>query len=402
MNTESEPVRTDACGLKTTRTDDTERQYLRECRSLLARSCSDHDCDDGARLYIAAKWISEKDGVWSSSTIRMYRAALGAGLDAWVAAGMDVHGDRAPVIRAEIAAAKPPPASRSEPRKTSGKNRLTFSEEERNNLLVLLRSKGSRTSALLAGLLVFGTMFAARPCEWRTAHIKGGYLVIDCAKATNGRAVAETRTICLKKLSPIARKEVGRFVAAFRKAASEAEFWTRYHERLAKALHRACKELKMEPICLYTLRQQGAATAKLHMQPAEVAAHLGHKCITTSQRNYARKSSGWRTDPRVRPSAETVRKIKQIYPSDNGKYQPRFLGLRLRAVRLHRVLLNPLMDTIGSVLTNMANRLGIACEGGHARARTMRWTHNARERNRFSVSRSRCGAKAQAQCRANS
>ena len=297
-------------GLRTTRTAETEAQYIATFRSLLKMSSAPCDVDDGARLHHVVAWFSERNGLWSPRTVRAYRAALIFVVEVWRDSGVENDPVRVRCVLELAAKASPRPRPASAPPRTSARKRVYVALDEHNLLVADLARRSDLTSHLVAGMLAFGARLALRPCEWRTAKIVGEFLVVACAKRSNGRGIDVERAIDLRDLREYERRGLERFVTAIRAAAAEASSWQTLHERLAKAVHRTCVRLGIPPIALYSLRHQSLATAKLFMTPAEVAAFAGHASVETARRYYAHRRGGWRRDPRVRPIASLVAKVR--------------------------------------------------------------------------------------------
>ncbi len=306
----------DACGVVPTRTSDTVMQYHEHYKRLLKLSGAPSNYDEASRLEWTIRWFSSRNGQWAPATIRTYRAALACFAEPYTA-GVDSDGGRSARLRTAIASASPEPRSPNEPPRTSARKRIYFSVDERNRLSVHLMEGASKTNRLLAGYVVFGTMIAARPSEWQSAHVFDGALIVSCAKRTNGRGVGDSRAILLDMLTATQRAGLEKFVVEMGKAAGTAESWKRFHWRLAKALRRACIRLGIPPICLYSARQQGLATAKRRMAPEEVAAFAGHASARTARRHYGHRSGGWRIDFGVRPCPEVVALVRT--PTSAGR-----------------------------------------------------------------------------------
>ena len=127
-----------------------------------------------------------------------------------------------------------------------------------------------------------------RPCEWRRAKVVGTSLVVVNAKATNGRAHSETRTIGLARCV----KEDRAMVASF------AEWVSQLDDPGYKAAYDGVRDLirvtarttfpgRDRHPSLYTARHSFAARAKATHSREGVAALMGHASTLTAGRNYA-------------------------------------------------------------------------------------------------------------------
>jgi integrase len=299
----------DACALAPTRTPATIAQYRKAAAQLIRRSDPDVDGDDVYRLAHAIDWFASRHGAWSKATIRYHRAALRQAID-----DLEAAVDVAPAVVGDLIerlSVTPTPKGRREPKLASARKRKSFKQDERRRLVVALSRKHTSTARLLAGLLFFGPQLGLRPIEWRDAVLRGDGLFVRCAKNTNGRGLAPFRALTLSGFDQRAFAALGEFLAEFKREADRAGCWQRFHERLAKALARACAEIGVRKIALYTLRHCALATAKRAMSPREVAAFAGHASVRTAQQYYAKRRQGWRLDKvPARPAAEMAAKVR--------------------------------------------------------------------------------------------
>jgi hypothetical protein len=300
----------DACALAPTRTPATIAQYRKAAAQLIRRSDPDVDGDDVYRLAHAVGWFASRHGVWVKTTIRHHRAALRQAIDDLDAAvGLEPKVVEDLIER--LSGAAPTPKDRRAPKLASARKRRSFRQDERRRLVIALSGKRTATARLLVGLLFFGPKLGLRPIEWRDAVLRGGSLFIRCAKNTNGRGLAPFRVLTLSGFDQRALAALDEFLADFKREAARARYWQRFHERLAKALTRACAEIGVKKIALYTLRHCALATAKRAMSPQEVAAFAGHASVRTAQQSYAKRRHGWRlAKVPARPAVEMVAKVR--------------------------------------------------------------------------------------------
>jgi len=299
----------DACALAPTRTLATIAQYREAAAHLVRQSCPDVDGDDVYRLAHAIDWFASRHGVWAKTTIRHHRAALRQAIDDLDAAvGLEPKVVEDLIKRLSVT---PAPKGRRDPKLASARKRKSLKQEERRSLLVCVAKKNTSTARLLAGLLFFGPHLGLRPIEWRDAVLRGDSLFVRCAKNTNGRGLASFRVLTLSGFDRRALAALGEFLADFKREAARARCWQQFAERLAKALTRACAEVGVKKIALYTLRHCALATAKRAMSPQEVAAFAGHASVQTAQQSYAKRRHGWRlAKVAARPTAEMVAKVR--------------------------------------------------------------------------------------------
>lgn len=261
------------------------------------------------------------------SEIRHHRAALRQSIfDLEAALGL------APNIVAallELLTVSPEPKSINARRLASARKRTSLSQAEWARLVASLPAKPTKTTArLLAGLLSFGAVLGLRPVEWRDAILRGNMPFVRCAKATNGRGIAETRPLVLDGFGRQEIADLGRFISPFQEAVRLAGCWQTLHERLAKALCRACEKIGIEKIALYTLRHVALTTAKRTLTAREVAAVAGHASERTAQQCYAKKRTRWRLNrPFARPTREMVALVRLAGRRASWESRPRALRL---------------------------------------------------------------------------
>jgi integrase len=318
----SGPEFRDACGRLATRTPVTISRYRLEAARLIKQSCPDLEADDLGRLSHAIDWYSSNDGAWSSSTIRHHRAALRQAVSD-IAVALELPSTEVSGLHEQLAAGPQPKGNRARA-VASARKRRSVKMAEVIALVEGLSKSDSHTGRLLAGMVGYGANLGLRPSEFGEADLRGNTLVVKCRKYTNGRGIASHRFLKLVGFDQQAILGLANFLGELRKAERQAGCWQRFHERMAKALTRACKKLRIDPISLYTLRHCAIATAKRYLSIQEVAAFAGHSSGRTAQKSYAKRRAGWRIRAvLVRPTAETVALVR---PSVNGSFRPSRTG----------------------------------------------------------------------------
>lgn len=177
--------------------------------------------------------------------------------------------------------------------------------------LLSTRSKWAQPAALwLVGTLETGL----RPCEWASAKMTGTTLVVENAKATNGRAHGTTRTLDLFRASKQAMSAIRQFMAVVRHHGPEGfeALYSGVRELIADVARRALGQRQRYP-SLYTARHCFASRAKMTYPQHVVAALMGHASIYTAPRHYAaaRFAKGGRPLA-VEPSMEDVMSVKRL------------------------------------------------------------------------------------------
>lgn len=159
----------------------------------------------------------------------------------------------------------------------------------------------------LGAWLVASMATGLRPSEWEAATLsyvpdpkaargKRVYLHVANAKATNGRANGERRTLDLTNLSDDGLEAVERFVEVASDWAYDGVFMknknacSRILRNISKTAYRS-QNGKL--LTLYTFRHQFVANMKTIYPAEELAALLGHSTADTQSSWYGKKRSGW-------------------------------------------------------------------------------------------------------------
>lgn len=165
-------------------------------------------------------------------------------------------------------------------------------------------------SSLLTGL---------RPVEWATARLDSlnnvPVLVVNNAKATNGRAHGPTRSILLDGLTDDERQMIQEHVQRANQW-EQAGQYDRFYHGCAATLSRATRRLwpkRTSHATLYSMRHQFSANAKASgFTREEIAALMGHAVDTTATQHYGKKTAGYDMI-RVRPDPSEVAKIRSVF-----------------------------------------------------------------------------------------
>jgi hypothetical protein len=150
-----------------------------------------------------------------------------------------------------------------------------------------------------------------RKVEWQTAAIQNGFLVIQNAKATNGRSFGPERRRDLSNYGSDGMTDLRELLPILTKLASSLGGFKKLWERLASRLARVCNQVGIKRVAPYTTRHVGMANAKSWMSPTEVAASAGHKSTATATSHYAKRRTGWGANAErvARPSPEDVERV---------------------------------------------------------------------------------------------
>ncbi len=293
---------TDCTGRVVYRTAVTEASYqARAHRLMLMAQREDVAVESVADL---TNWFSAQNDRWAPATIRQYRAALLYDIEITVADANDR-------VMLSQHLHLSPAARKTGPKRTSARKRKSLKIEEFLALGDYLRKSGQADDMLIVGFVAFGAALFLRPVEYLNARIEGKTLIVQNAKATNGRANGALRERDLTGMEIKAINSLRAFLAQLREALLETEDWTALRDRLAARLARVCKKLDIPRVSLYTLRHVGMSTAKLWMTPYEVAATAGHGSVRTATSHYAKRRTGWAGLKLAgRPSVESIDRVR--------------------------------------------------------------------------------------------
>lgn len=307
------PKGSDKTGCCATRSDGSVQSYRARVPQLFAAAGVEPNDHEGA-----VRWFSGAHFRWKPSTIVQYRAVLrqaieDAALDPEVAQYLEYVLEQGPLPR------------NSGPPRTSARKRKSLPQEEFAKLIKQLQSPGGHPDDRLAAqLLGHNVLLFLRRVEWETAAVQEGHLVIQNAKATNGRSIGPQRR---RDLSDYGERGVRSLRGLIRKLETRSKeiedeegevedvdkpsgfsiLWARLSSRIA----RACKKAGIKRVSIYTTRHVGMANAKSWMPPEAVAASAGHKTTATAASHYAKRRSGWGAKVKqvARPAPEDVEKV---------------------------------------------------------------------------------------------
>lgn len=287
-------------------------QYLRRGQLLFERYRKELDIQAAAEEVSPVEYVnwalSLKPGL-KSSTWRMYRQCLMHFLEGFPshetarAIGL-LEADAVDRSRPE---APPPPKGEKVDRRSSALKEKRFPAEDYERVVTYLRTfNRSRLAPVLADWLRAGILTGLRPAEWQAtdlevredataAYGRRAYLYVLSAKATNGRGTGVVRTLDLSAFTEpdldVVRRMVGR--------AREWLEGRRYAEtqgQCSGVLYSAVEKIwprKRQHYTLYSCRHQAISNWKAILEPAEIAAIVGHGVTATASEHYGKKRSSW-------------------------------------------------------------------------------------------------------------
>jgi integrase len=186
-------------------------------------------------------------------------------------------------------------------------------------MLTWLDAHAGRWNGLASAWLLWTTATGLRPAEWRLAHLardpktNNAALLVHNAKATNGRAHGATRTVLIPSLDPEEWESLDDLLQTIKRL-DAAGLYGQAYGGVQQAIRRAARALwpsRLRHLTLYTGRHQFAADAKSSgLDPAQIAALMGHAVIETHQTHYGKRRCG-RGAVRVQASQRDVERVLQ-------------------------------------------------------------------------------------------
>ncbi len=319
-------------------------RYLRE-KGIAHEDASPGDAD--APRFVA--WLFAVKPTLKATTWRMYRAAVHYYLELHIDQGGNITEaqsllERDAAIRSRDAFSGNQKArgTRNGTDKVASSSlkmkRIPVNDMQRIMSWLRVRSR-SRWSQATAIWLTAGLLCGLRPSEWERTYLheiedkkalygRRAWLFVICAKATNGRGFATSRTIDLSTFddeSLASVKDMVNLAATWRRAGTFRENQNTCAQLLANGVRWLWPRRKMT-ISLYSARHQAIANWKAAgLSRVEIAVLAGHASIMTAAEKYGRKSSGW-SGVKAIPSA--VQEELTIAHEREQEYAARMLTIR--------------------------------------------------------------------------
>jgi integrase len=222
--------------------------------------------------------------------------------------------------------------TRKNTQRTSALKQKFVKEDKLDELLIYFEDVKPTTWNLRAAKAIRATIrTGVRPCEWSAAQVNNDYLVVQNAKATNGRGNGVERMIPYSSdawhewlmlridSKQYSDEDRSRFYLAREKAPSklwesciveveshlleitkwrqnnpDAPFIT-YQQGISQVIKRACKAMwpkEKKIVTLYSLRHQFIANMKNVLPSIGITELVGHHSLETAQLHYAKSSQG--------------------------------------------------------------------------------------------------------------
>lgn len=314
---------------KFTRTGETEAAYIKQASNLLEKYAETTGKDWDLDLEGLVEWLQQRRDGCSPAYWGRLRSAL--------VYYFRIYGNPSlsESVRAISKDGCPPPT------KTSARKKKSVSDSELVELTnYLLGEGGTKISRETYNFFVSGIMTGMRPCEWSQSVLKiivdsaeyglqyfGGIenvdaekvdglrIVVQNAKATNGRAHGDSRTLSFLNLTP---KEIDVLLDHWRSVERECRsgtfplFQRQCSDKLRYAGHKLWPS-KRKRISLYSGRHQSMANGKAsNLPPKVIAAMHGHATDRTAGEHYGRKQFGVAGRVYMEVPEEEIARVREI------------------------------------------------------------------------------------------
>lgn len=200
--------------------------------------------------------------------------------------------------------------------KTSSHKKKSFSPKEVDALEKYFLEHTFRWSKPTLYWVKAGVYLGLRPVEWKHASYDSEYdiIIVQNAKATNGRAIGQTRTMSLAHYKEEEKQTILKHLD-FAKRMSDNGKWDSYYQGCSNLLKYSTRKIwkgKERLPTLYSGRHQYSANMKASgCKRTEVAALMGHATDQTATTHYGKKIHGTR---RNKPDVNQVdlKKVKKV------------------------------------------------------------------------------------------
>lgn len=307
---------------KPTRLDRTEQRYRRRTKNLVGQcrkmlGLPNHQTLD-YRQFVG--WLIGRKAELSRDTWRQYKASVVFFLSQEAEKGNAIASESMELLKnVDVTGCV------KKSKKTSGSKQKKVPLKEFKAIMKYLDANPTPWSQDLERWIGAGLLTGLRPAEWANARfgVADGEecLIVDNAKATNGRAHGPTRSILLGGLTDEERQMIAEHVERAREW-EQAQQYDKFYHGIASTMARVVRKIwpKREGYpTLYSMRHQFAANAKASgFTREEIAALMGHAVDTTATEHYGRKTAGFDLI-RVRPDPAEVAKVRSVF---KGRVSP--------------------------------------------------------------------------------
>lgn len=314
---------------KFTRTEETESDYRYRCENLLENYAKTGNPDWDISPESLIQWLTLKRNDSSPAYWGRIRSAL-----VWFFKNIGHPGLSDSIQRISKEGCAPP-------RFTSAKKKKSVSDDELVELANYLLGAGSSdVSRETYKFFVSGVLTGMRPCEWARCEFKivrdsqffdlktlesqdiltpdkvdGIQIIVQNAKATNGRANGPTRPLLFSNLHP---QEIDVLLEHWRSVERELQLGTfpEFQRRCSDKIRYAGNKIwpsKRKRISLYSGRHQSMANGKASGLPKKVIAAMhGHATDRTAGEHYGKKQYGKSGRVYFEVPEELVSQVKEV------------------------------------------------------------------------------------------
>lgn len=304
----------------TNRLQKTEKSYAIKARNLCSQAAraSGHTSPNTVPITTVVEYVIGRKPTYSRNTWKQYKNALRHHAEQLI----EIQDEK--VVAEEAQAAirmldqETSEGCMKSGTRTSALKQKTFKKADFDKMIAYLQQHVGkhRYARTLTIWLKASRLTGLRPSEWEHAGLTQLYstpaLVIQNAKATNGRANGEERTLLLDRLAEEELGVIQDMIEMVEGYLSEMPF-DKLQEICRTYMKRAtrnCFGKRHKYPTLYSNRHQFSADAKFSgHSKAEVAALLGQASDETAGIHYARKASG-ESAIKVSPLASEVKTVR--------------------------------------------------------------------------------------------
>jgi hypothetical protein len=304
----------------------TAQEYKSNTRRLLNAWLNACTAEGAPRkVYEFVLWVIAQKPVLAKKTWNKYKA----GVNYYLRLGRAGQPQHAAIYDAAIARleAEGQGGCAKATTQTSALKAKRFPSSDLATIQARLEHTWSIYASQLSDLLHAGCMTGLRLDEWRRAVLVQdadgtGPIILKVvnAKATQGRAHGETRTLTWPTLSDDRVACLRRCLAWAAKAEAQNRF-DQEVKAMQRLLRNTCKQIwprRKERYALYSCRHEFAAQARRVYTLQEVAALMGHGSDTTATQHYGRPTRAHRRlvaaapFPLPEPNPEEVARVRQL------------------------------------------------------------------------------------------
>ncbi len=289
--------------METNRHPKTEKNYAIKAKNLCSQAALTHGYESphSVPLTTVVEYVISRKPTYARNTWKQYKNALRHHAETMI----EIQNEKVAAEEAR-AAIRMLDQETSEGcmkagTRTSALKQKTFKKADFDKMITYLQSHVGkhRYARTLTLWLKASRLTGLRPSEWEHADLTNIYstpaLVIRNAKATNGRANGDERTLVLDLLTKDELEAIQDMVEMVEGFSTEMPF-SQLQEICRTYMKRAARDCfgkRQKYPTLYSNRHQFSADAKFSgLSKAEVAALLGQASDETAGNHYARKSSG--------------------------------------------------------------------------------------------------------------